>query len=56
MSKTVVVQVVVELEVECEDMSLHASDIVNELQFNFEVGASGAEIVSAELVEYETIA
>jgi hypothetical protein len=48
-----VIYVTARIEVECEDKSLTAQDIVNELEYVFEVPLAGATVVESEIVEFE---
>ena len=49
----VVIYATVRIEVDCEDKSLTADDIVTELDYNFEVPHAGATVVDTEIIEFE---
>lgn len=53
MSKLMVVYVTARLEVHCEDMSISPREVFEDLDYNFEFTAAGAEIIDTELVEFE---
>lgn len=55
MSKQMKIAVTVMLTVECQDNSIQAEDIVNDMDYDFESSSAGAEIVDTEIREYETV-
>ena len=48
-----VIYVTVRLEVECEDRTLEADDIVSDMDYSFESQSAGATIVDTEITEFE---
>lgn len=51
--KTIVMYVTARVVVECEDLSIDADEIFNDMDYDFSTDYSGTRVVDTELVEFE---
>lgn len=53
MSKKIVMYVTARIEIDCEDQSVDADELFQEMDYSFEIPAAGATVVDTELIDYE---
>ena len=53
MSKKIVMYVTARIEIDCEDQSVSAEELFQEMDYSFEVPAAGATVVDTELTDFE---
>lgn len=52
MSKRIIMYVTAKLVIECEDKSITAEDIMNDMDYSFESSSAGAIVADTEILDY----